>query len=264
MFDEVGPRVRAQRASLVRDLLREHLLSGGLRPGQCLPCEHTLGQQLGCSRNVLREALALLAADGLVRRERGRGTYLLSTGPAIPIDSGFDLAAALTSERGPVSAEGQQSAPDQVISYRVLQMEIVRASSVLSGLLGQPAGAPVMHVERLAEFAGTRVGHWDLHLRLPVGALSRIGALAGTLNTADLLRELGLTPETEEVRLEAMKPSPRTAELLYQGRPELALRMSRRFLDADASVLALAIGRCVLPGATFAMVRRCAPAKKPA
>jgi DNA-binding GntR family transcriptional regulator len=33
-----------------------------------------LTRELGCSRNVLREALALLVADGILRRERGRGT----------------------------------------------------------------------------------------------------------------------------------------------------------------------------------------------
>jgi hypothetical protein len=65
-------RLRARRPP--RDLLREHLLAGGSKRGHRLPHEHVLTRELGCSRNVLREALALLVADGILRRERGRGT----------------------------------------------------------------------------------------------------------------------------------------------------------------------------------------------
>lgn len=241
-------RIRAQQASLVRDLLREHLLSGGMRRGQRLPYEHTLGRQLGCSRNVLREALALLAADGLMSRERGRGTYVTRTSPLIDIDGGLDLAAVVSDARAEEPGDGP------LLSYRVLQVGTVRATPLLASLLGRPAGAPVVHVERLVEVAGARVGHWDLHL--PCGNESRIAALAGTHNSADLLRALRLAPETEEVRLEAVMPSPHTEELLYQGHPQPVLRMSRHFLDRHARVLALAIGRCALPAATFAVVRR--------
>ena len=84
--------------SLIRDLLREYLLHGGPRLGQRLAHEYTLCRELGCRRNVLREALSLLAAYGLVHRERGRGTHVLTTSPAIRIDQGLDLMAALRAE----------------------------------------------------------------------------------------------------------------------------------------------------------------------
>jgi GntR family transcriptional regulator len=249
---ETGGRPgRAQQASLVRDLLREHLLHGGPRRGQRLPYEHTLCRQLGCSRNVLREALGLLVADGLVRRERGRGTHVVTTSPAIRMDQGLDLMAALGEDVLP-PARGQAQ------FYRVLLTETISAPPVLAALLARPVGTPVVHVERLVEVDGRRVGHWDLHIITGIVPEARIPGLARTQACEDMLRIIGLGPHHEELRFEAIAPSPRTAGLLYQGRKQPTLRLSRRFHAPDASVLALAIGRCALPGATFAVIRQCA------
>jgi GntR family transcriptional regulator len=243
---------RAQRASLIRDLLREYLLHGGPRLGQRLAHEYTLCRQLGCSRNVLREALSLLAADGFVHRERGRGTRVVTTSPAIRIDQGLDLMAALGTEVVPPAC-------GQAKSYRVLLAEIVSAPAVLAALLARPVGAPVLHVERVVEVGSARVGHWDLHITPGPGPLpeSRARSLADTHTTEDMLRALGLRPHHEQVRVEAIRPSPRTAGLLYQGGQQPTLRLSRRFYDADARMLALAIGRCAMPGATFVVTRQC-------
>lgn len=52
------------------------VLSGGLRPGQRLPPERELVTRLGVSRTVVREALNLLEARGLVSIEHGRGAVV--------------------------------------------------------------------------------------------------------------------------------------------------------------------------------------------
>jgi len=241
---------RDAQASLVRDLLREHLLFSGGRRGQRLPYEHTLTRELDCSRNVLREALALLASDGLIRRERGRGTHVLTTSPAISIDQGLDLRAAIREEIAPRPAA-------RAVSYRVLRVRTVRAPSLLSSMLGVPPGTPVSHVERLVEMEGQRVGHWDLHIA-GLHPAPRVETLARTEMAEPLLRGLGLRPDHEKVRVEAITPSPRTAELLYDGgRHRPTLRMSRQFYSACQRPLALVIGRCTLPGAAFSTIRQC-------
>jgi DNA-binding GntR family transcriptional regulator len=249
-----GERERSAQVSLIRDLLREHLLHNGGRRGQRLPYEYALSRELGCSRNVLREALGLLVADGLIRRERGRGTHVLTTSPATSIDQGMDLWSAMRSEIEP-------SPIGSAVSYLVLEVSAIRASGVLADLLSVPAGTVVTHVERLVLLEDHRVGHWDLHItaadRAP-GPGSGMAALAGALMAEPLLRALGLDPGYEEVRVEAITPSPRTARLLYTGsRDRPTLRVSRRFHDAQGRPLALAIGRCALPGAAFSVIRQC-------
>jgi DNA-binding FadR family transcriptional regulator len=51
--------------------IREQLARGVLKPGDKLPAERDLAQQLGVSRNVLREALRSLEMAGVLRLQKG-------------------------------------------------------------------------------------------------------------------------------------------------------------------------------------------------
>src|SRR5215468_11498582 len=51
--------------------IREQLALGVLKPGDKLPPERDLAQQLGVSRNVLREALRSLEMAGVLRLQKG-------------------------------------------------------------------------------------------------------------------------------------------------------------------------------------------------
>ncbi len=54
--------------------LQEMIVSGELQPGERLPPERELTEQLGVSRTVTREAVRTLAAKGLVQTRQGVGT----------------------------------------------------------------------------------------------------------------------------------------------------------------------------------------------
>lgn len=64
----------------MRDRAAERLLdmviSGGLDPGDRLPPERELVERLGVSRTVVREALNLLEARGVISIEHGRGAVV--------------------------------------------------------------------------------------------------------------------------------------------------------------------------------------------
>jgi GntR family transcriptional regulator len=57
----------------VRDQLRD--LINGRQPGEALPSERDLSEQLGVSRPTLRAAIEDLTRDGLLVRRQGRGTF---------------------------------------------------------------------------------------------------------------------------------------------------------------------------------------------
>ena len=56
--------------------LRSQVLSGVIAPGQKLPTENQLTETFGVSRTVIREAMATLAADGLVEPRQGAGVFV--------------------------------------------------------------------------------------------------------------------------------------------------------------------------------------------
>ena len=65
------------------DQLRELIVSGGLAQGERLPTETLLSAEVGVSRATVREALRLLAAQGLIRTSRGAGGGSFVTMPSV-------------------------------------------------------------------------------------------------------------------------------------------------------------------------------------
>lgn len=64
--------LHVQAASLMRDAIT----GGAYEPGERLPSETTLAEQLGISRPTLREALLNLEREGLIIRRHGVGTFV--------------------------------------------------------------------------------------------------------------------------------------------------------------------------------------------
>lgn len=57
-----------------------------LKPGECLPGQRELSEQMGISRPAIREAVAMLETLGVVDVRPGRGVFLSQPGDAAPTD----------------------------------------------------------------------------------------------------------------------------------------------------------------------------------
>src|SRR5215472_4086070 len=66
---------RVSVADQVAGILRQRILDGELRPGTPLP-EIPLASSLGVSRNTMREAVRILALEGLLKRNIHRGVVV--------------------------------------------------------------------------------------------------------------------------------------------------------------------------------------------
>jgi GntR family transcriptional repressor for pyruvate dehydrogenase complex len=92
----VGTR-KPKRAERVIEALRARIAGGALPPGSKLPTEVALVEEFGVSRTVIREAIAVLAADGMVQPRQGSGVFVAERSPA-------GLAALLADLPGQLSA----------------------------------------------------------------------------------------------------------------------------------------------------------------
>jgi GntR family transcriptional regulator len=60
----------------LKEFLNERIESGEWQPGHQLPTEVQLSSEFGVSRVTVRQAMELLARQGLVERKQGRGTFV--------------------------------------------------------------------------------------------------------------------------------------------------------------------------------------------
>lgn len=67
-------------AEAAAERLRERIMAGELAPGERLPSERELVEELGVSRTVLREALSSLEALGMIEARTTRGRYVAEGG----------------------------------------------------------------------------------------------------------------------------------------------------------------------------------------
>ena len=74
--------------------IQEMLRTGEIAPGQTLPPQRKLAEDLQVSRASLREALSILDTLGLIRIEQGRGTFAVVPGVADPAGNGAAAAPA--------------------------------------------------------------------------------------------------------------------------------------------------------------------------
>lgn len=67
--------------------IKEMILGGQLKPGDRLPREADLAEDLGLSRNSLREAVRALALINILDVRQGDGTYVTSLDPDLLLDA---------------------------------------------------------------------------------------------------------------------------------------------------------------------------------
>ena len=140
-----APRSLAEDAA---DRIREQVLGGGFKQGEHL-VEAKIAEQLNISRGPVREAFKLLRAEGLLKEEPRRGTFVVSL-TAQDVREIYGLRAALEGRAGRMVARSQN--PDTLAKLRELADEIDRA--VASGDAVAVSRADLAFHEGLCELCG--------------------------------------------------------------------------------------------------------------
>jgi len=131
-------RRRAEPAAYVQieEELAERIRTGMLRPGDRIPPERELAEQMQVSRMTVRQALGRLADRGLLVRERGRGTFV----------SEPKLVQSLSRLNG---FYDQMVSQGILPSSRLLSGEQILASAAVAQVLDLRIAEPLFKVVRL-------------------------------------------------------------------------------------------------------------------
>ena len=125
------------RASELIDLLRTRIQGGELAPGDRLPPERELAEQLGVARPTLRQALKSLQDEGYLRAQRGAtgGTFVSELD--LPMDQWFHYIQSHLDEFGDILDFRQAIEPHAaaLAAVRRSDEDLVAMEGTLSSLL---------------------------------------------------------------------------------------------------------------------------------
>ncbi|HVT68063.1 MAG TPA: GntR family transcriptional regulator [Trebonia sp.] len=141
-----GP-ARVHDVRRIRDLLRFAVLGGGYPDGQ-LPSESELMAVHGAARATVREALALLRAEGLVERTQGVGTHVVTRAVTTRLAEAHGVAGP--AEPGMFGGAG--------IRPRLLDRSVIPAPPTVTRRLGVPPGSSCLRVDYVALMDDEPVG----------------------------------------------------------------------------------------------------------
>ena len=210
-MDTTGDGVTRWRR--VADGIRAAIGDGSI--DERLPAESELAERFGVNRHTVRRAIAALAVDGLVRAERGRGTFVNAAQPRLPYSMGART-------RFTENMLAQSRAP----GGRLIGADRVRADAEMAALLECAAGTPLHRLEtlRVADGAPLSVAtSWVEAARFP--DIVRHYAESGSVTEA--LRAGGIADyRRRETRLTAERLSREDAEHLA-GAPDGLVLVAR-------------------------------------
>ncbi len=119
----------------LKDAVRERIASGELKPGDRLPGEVAWGEQLGISRLTVHRALRELVSEGLLIRQRARGTFV-----AVPRRDKVMVEGPLFSLTEELVRDGLE------FSNRILAQQVIPAAPDIAADLHLPTAARVVRV----------------------------------------------------------------------------------------------------------------------
>jgi GntR family transcriptional regulator len=112
------------------DRLRAAIESGEIGPGEQLPSERALMEESGTARGTVRQAIALLRADGLIEIEHGRGAFVRQR-PAIRRVA-HDRFARAHRQAGQAAYLAEMEAEGRAAEVEVLEVEPHEASDEIA------------------------------------------------------------------------------------------------------------------------------------
>src|SRR4051812_39306644 len=127
----------------IKELILQSLQDGEWKPGEAIPSEMELAARFRVSQGTVRKAIDELAADNLVIRRQGKGTFV-ATHTEQHVRYRF---LKLMPDSGDRDSEG----PAQ---RTVLDCKRVRASAEVARALALRTGDAVIQVRRVLSFGG--------------------------------------------------------------------------------------------------------------
>ena len=198
----------------VKGLLVASLEAGEWRPGEAIPSESELAARFGVSQGTARKAIDALAADNLVVRRQGKGTFV-----ATHTEEKASLFRFLRIRRN--------DDRDEYPASRIIDVRRGKAPADVARLLDIRAGSAVYVLHRVLEYSGEPVVLDEIVLPAPLYrglTKARIDAYRGSVYSF-FETQFGVRMLRAQEKLGAIAADAQTAAILHvrPGEPLLVV-----------------------------------------
>lgn len=199
----------------IKALLLQSLDRGEWKPGEAIPSEVDLAARFQVSQGTVRKAIDELAADNLLLRRQGKGTFVA------------------THHEAKVRFRFLRLAPDDGVPLasdsRVLECRRVRSPADVAALLQMRSGDIVVNLRRLLTFEGEPTILDDIWLPGSVFKGLSISSLARNKGPlyAYFESEYGVSMVRAEEKIKAVSATHSESELLHVAAQSPLLRVER-------------------------------------
>lgn len=142
-FPELATPAFSPLYQQIKGLILQSLQGGEWKPGEAIPSEMDLASRFRVSQGTMRKAIDELAAENLLVRRQGKGTFV-ATHAETHVQYRF---LKLVPDAGDQSSEGPAD-------RQIVECKRIRASSEIAKLLNLRTGDPVLQAQRVLSFAG--------------------------------------------------------------------------------------------------------------
>ncbi len=202
----------------IKGLILQSLQSGEWKPGEAIPSEMDLAARYRVSQGTVRKAIDELAADNLLVRRQGKGTFV-ATHAEQQVQYRF---LRLMPDQGDRQSEGPAE-------RAIIDCKRLRATAEIARALALRTGDSVLQVRRVLSFAGTPTILEDLWLPgTPFKGLTaeRLSDYHGPMY-ALFETEFGVRMVRAEEKIRAVLPDAAQAALLKVNKSSPLLSVER-------------------------------------
>lgn len=217
----------------IKELFVANISDGRWSPGDVIPSEIQLAQDLGVSQGTVRKAITELVEANVLTRKQGRGTFVAY----------HDNERALFHFFHIVDNQGHKVLPEST----TLSCRRKRATRAESARLDLAAGSSIVSIERIRKFHEQPIILETI--TLPSNPFAELGSV-GACDLPNMLYELyekkfGITIHNAEEKLRAVAASERDASLLGLQRGTPLLEIERIAKTLDNTPVELRVSRCI-------------------
>ena len=214
----------------VEETIRQRLIDNYWKPGEALPSEFQLAEELGVSQGTVRKALNDMVAENLLVRRQGRGTFVSEHTERRALFLFFNLVGEDGSRTMPVS--------------RVLACEHRKATAAEREQLELAAGTNIVTVRRVRSLHGE-----PAIVDCVTVSQALFPNLGGDVKLPENLYrfyqgEYGITIAKAQERVRAVSATPEEAHLLGLEPGAPLLEIDRISLTLDARPVEWRVSRC--------------------